>query len=457
MNRWLLPLALLLFAEVADAGVIKKVDAVFDGEVLEIDFQKEGECEALPLISEGRRVEYKLEGCRINRPFTIGKRGDLIKRIDIKPVNGDTLLSVKLKKEGKVQADVSGDTIKIVVKPSNYVKPELTVTRIPNGERLVIDLKIKPLGVSYIRKGNTFEISVAGVKFEEGSSSPYSNFIKLVKLRPAKGGGVIDVTLSQNVKGVELSTRGSKVILNIYGKKVKVASKGTVQKEESTKVSLNFTNADVRAVVKAIAQVAGVNIVFDPEVKGNVSISFKKPVYWKDALKAVLDPLGLTYEETGEYMRILPKSKIIKQEVMEPVRTFILPLNYADAVKLKKELEKLLGADKREVITVNKETNSLILKVTESHYREILKIVRKVDRPVKQILVKAKIVQVENSATKDLGFSWFVSGYNRLGDNLHSTYLSGSYGFWKEDTPFTPIITLDTYGKVSQIPATPGT
>jgi type IV pilus assembly protein PilQ len=456
MNRWLLPLVLLLSANVASAGTIKKVDAVFDGEVFEIDFQKEGDCEAVPLISEEKRVEYKLEGCRINRPFTIGERGDLIKEVNIKPVNGDTLLSIKLKKEGRVQSSVSGDTIKIIVKPSNYVKPEFTVTRIPKGERLIVDLKIKPLGVSYIRKGNTFEISIAGVKFEEGSSLPYSNFVKLVKVHSTKVGGIIDVTLSQNVKGVELTTKGSKIILNIYGKETKTVTTGTIHKEE-TKVSLNFTNADVRAVVKAIAQVAGINVVFDPEVKGSVSISFKKPVYWKEALRAVLDPLGLTYEETKDYMRILPKSKIIKQEITEPVRTFIVPLNYADAKKLKDDLEKLIKGDSREVITVNKETNSLILKVTDSHYREIMKIVKKVDRPVKQVLVKAKIVQVENSATKDLGFSWFVSGYNRLGDSLHSTYLATSYGFWKEDLGFNQIITPDTFGKVSQIQAQPAT
>ncbi|TCK06475.1 type IV pilus secretin PilQ [Phorcysia thermohydrogeniphila] len=457
MNRWLLPLVFLLSAGVAEAGTIKKVDAVFDGEVLEIDFQKEGECEAVPLLSRGKNIEYKLENCKIGRPFTIGERGDLIEKVDIKPVNGDTLLSIRLKQEGKVQASVSDDTIKIVVKPFNYVKPEITVSRIPKGERIVFDLKVKPLGVSYLRKGNTFEIKVAGVKFEEESSSPYSNFVKLVKVRSVREGGIIDVTLFPGVKGVELTTKGSKVILNIYGGSAKKALAGTVQKEESTKVSLNFTNADVRAVVKAIAEVAGVNVVFDPEVKGNVSINFKKPVYWKEALRAVLDPLGLTYEETKDYMRILPKTKIIKQEITEPVRTFIVPLNYADAKKLKDDLEKLIKGDKREVITVNKETNSLILKVTESHYREIMKIVKKVDRPVKQVLVKAKIVQVENSATKDLGFSWFVSGYDRLGDSFHSTYLSGSYGFWKEDAGFTQIITPDTFGKVSQIPAQPGT
>jgi len=455
------PIALLLFTNVADAGTIKKIDAIYDGEILKIDFQKEGNCKVVPLITEKRKVEYKLEGCKINRPFTIGKRGELIKSIDIKPVNNDTLLSIILKKDGKVQTTVSGNTIRFIVKPFNLVKPEFTVTRIPQGERLLINLKIKPQGVSYVRKGNTFEINVTGVRFEGGIPSIYSKFIKSIRVSQIQKGGVIYVTLSQNVKGVELSSKDNQVTLNIYGEKEKTTPKGTIQKGGSAKVSLNFINADVRAVVKAIAQVAGVNIVFDPEVKGNVSISFKKPVYWKEALKAVLDPLGLTYEETGEYMRILPKSKIIKQEILEPVKTFILPLNYADAVKLKKELEKLLGTDKREVITVNKETNSLILKVTQSHYREILKIVKKIDRPVKQILVKAKIVQVENNVAKDLGFSWFVSGYNRLGNSLHSTYLSGSYGFYgfwdNQKNTYNQLITPDTYGKVSQIPATPGT
>jgi type IV pilus assembly protein PilQ len=457
MNRWFLPVIFLLSVGVADAGTIKKVNAVFDGEVLKIDFQKEGDCEVVPLINEGRNIEYKLENCRISRPFTIGERGDLIKKIDIKPANGDTLLSIKLKKEGKVQSDISDDTIKIVVKPSNYVKPEVTVSRFSKGERLILDLRIKPLGVSYSREGNNFKIKVVGVKFEEESISPQSNFVKLVKFHSTRGGGVINLTLSQDVKGVELTAKENKVILNIYGE-VKVASKGTIKKNEAKRISLNFTNADVRAVVRAIAEIAGINVVFDPEVRGNVSVSFKKPVYWREALKAVLEPLGLTYEETKDYMRIYPRTKMAKEEVMEPLRTFILPLNYADAEKVKRELDSLLKGTKRgEVITVNKETNSLILKVTESHYQEIVKIVKKIDRPVKQILVKAKIIQVENSAAKDLGFSWLIGGYDRLGSNLHSSYMSGSYGFWPETTPFQQIITPETYGNLSTIPASPGT
>ena len=244
-------------------------------------------------------------------------------------------------------------------------------------------------------------------------------------------------------------------------------------------VSLKFDNADIRTVIKAITRCAGVNVVIDPEVKGNVSIDFRKPVFWKKALKAVLDPLGFTYREEGDYLRILPKSKITDEERLTVPRFYVIRLNYADAEEVKKEIEELVfkyasnsvpikeskkkrikigkrsrGITYGETITVDKTNNALLLKVTPEHYREIMKIIKDIDKPVKQVIVKATIVQIQSKVAKEFGISWLFSGYNGLGDG---TYIAGSYGFGVDKQIYTNLITESTYGKIYQIPVSDST
>ncbi len=258
---------------------------------------------------------------------------------------------------------------------------------------------------------------------------------------------------------------------------------------ENVTLSLRFKDADVRTVVEVIAQSVGVNLVIDPEVKGEVSIDFRKPVFWKDALKAVLEPLGFTYLETENYLRILPKSAVARNEKVEIPKFYIVRLNYADAEEVKKEIEELVfkyasryteveekkGRSTRaresregkaevrsgsrrvfqqETIAVDKSNNALLLKVTPEHYREIMEIIKDIDKPAKQVLVRATIVQIQSKAVKDVGMSWLFSGYNRLEGG---TYIAGSYGFGVGKQEYTNLITENTYGKIFQIPVSDST
>lgn len=462
----LFPLVLTLLCAQAVAGEVKSLDVLYstepEGSILrefaEFTVKTSGSCSLEPISTSGKVIDVLLKNCSLTRTYNVGARGGLVQSAVLKPVDGSSELLIKLKKSGVARFSERPGELKVKVLDASFIKPRISVVKTVRGEALLISL---PTSTKFNSQqvGNKLFIRFPSLKFVEEAYRPTSQLVERVAVTNTPQGGVVELDLSPSVKAAEVVPGSSGgVAVRLYAtnaaqatslKPSPAASSGTVS-DRGPKIALKFTNADVRAVVRAITSVAGVNVVFDPEVKGTVNVDFEKPVYWKDALKAVLEPLNLTYIETPEYLRILPKSKIIKEQKLEPVKTYVIPVSYVSADSIMKDLKGIIKGDNRETIEVNKDTNALILKVTPTHYREILKVVKAIDHPSKQVLVKAKIVQLSAKAEKDLGFTWFISGYNRLGDSNLSTYTAGSYGF--NTAGYTPLISPDTYANVSKIP-----
>ncbi len=456
MLRRVLPLV-LVFSSLSYAGQLKSVDFLYSSEpaggisrnFLEVDLTQDG-CSVVPEKERGRKIIVELKNCQINRPYVVGKRGNFVKGAKLIPKGKDSLLLVELNKPGVLKLLKKGKTVKLKILEGNFIKPEINSLRTVSGEEIVIDFPM-PVNPTFEKIGNKLILVVPDVKLEPGKGHINATYVSSVSLSNSKKGGLIALNLSKKVTAVEVLPKENQIFVKLI-----VPNTGVAQNRkqnlstEGPKVALHFTNADVKSVIRAIASVANVNVVFDPEVTGKVNIDFKKPVPWKEALKAVLDPLSLTYVETPDYIRILPKSKIVKEEKLEPVNEYIVPVNYVNASDLVKDITDMLGSSDREKVAVNKQTNSLLLKVTSSHYRDILRLVKEIDRPRKQVLVKAKIVQLSTKAEKDLGFTWYISGYNRIGNSSASTYTTGSYGFNTDS--YTPLISPDTYMHISNIP-----
>lgn len=455
MSKWLISSMILAFSGIANAGTITAVNAIYDRNVFELDFQKKGSCEVVPLTRSSSEIDVKLANCRLNRPFSIGERGDLIQKVDIKPMDNDTVVYAQLKKAARVESSAEDKEIKLRIVPNTLVKPQISVKKFSKGEVVNITLPQKPQNVSYAKSGNTFVVTVTGLKFEKVSMNPGSSLVKTIKTLNAPLGGIIKLALNQP-SITEIVNHDNKIRVKIYNTLRTKASGSLSTAQNRTMISLKFNNADVRSVVKAIADIVGVNVVFDPEVKGTVNIDFKKPVFWKDALDAVINPLGLTYVKTHDYLRILPKGKVIKQQTLEPINMYVINLNYANAEVVKKEIENAIkGTNRqnyREDVTVDKQNNALLLKVTPTHYKEIVSLVKKIDRPVKQVMVKARIVEIESSAERDLGGGLLLSGYQ----GLHSTYFTGSYGFGLNNN-YSPLVTENSYGNIFQTPVNSNT
>jgi len=141
--------------------------------------------------------------------------------------------------------------------------------------------------------------------------------------------------------------------------------------------SLDVQSADVRDVLRLLAETGGINILAGSEVQGTITVRLVE-VPWEQALEAVLKLTGLAQERQGNIILVAPAERFRSARTervrarqaeaqTEPKITRVVPVNYANATQLKATLEKLLGACA--TITVDSRTNTLILSGTPSCLR----------------------------------------------------------------------------------------
>jgi len=178
--------------------------------------------------------------------------------------------------------------------------------------------------------------------------------------------------------------------------------------------SLDVDGADLRTVLRAIAEFSGRNIVLGQNAKGLVRIQLKN-VAWQDALKAVLRANGLDYVEDGSVIRVDEASKLNAEKVeretanartleLVPLETRIVKLNYANASELTGPLGSTLS--KRGSVQVEKRTNSLIITDLPSNLDAVSQMAAQLDSQTPQIEITAKLVDVDATAIQSMGIEW---------------------------------------------------
>jgi len=184
------------------------------------------------------------------------------------------------------------------------------------------------------------------------------------------------------------------------------------------KLSLNFQNVEVRAILQVIADFTGLNIITSDSVSGNLTLRLKD-VPWDQALDIVMQAKGLDMRKNGNVIWIAPKDELLTKEKLdleqkaqiaqlEPLRTETFQLNYqkADAFK------KVFGIDngggnsilsKRGSAVADPRTNQLFVTDVPSKLEEIRRLVQKADIPSRQVLIEARIVEANDTFSKNLG------------------------------------------------------
>ena len=181
------------------------------------------------------------------------------------------------------------------------------------------------------------------------------------------------------------------------------------------KLSLNFQNVEVRAVLQVIADFTGFNIVTSDTVSGNLTLRLKD-VPWDQALDIILQAKGLDARKTGNVVWIAPRDEIATKEKLaleaqqqisdlEPLRTESFQLNYqkADAVQklISDSSQKVLS--KRGSAVVDARTNTLFVQDTPTKLEEIRTLIKQIDVAVKQVMIESRIVEANDSFQKNVG------------------------------------------------------
>ena len=181
------------------------------------------------------------------------------------------------------------------------------------------------------------------------------------------------------------------------------------------KLSLDFRNTDVRSLLFAIADFTGLNIVISDTVSGNLTLRLKD-VPWDQALDIILQQKGLGMTKVGNVVMIAPSAEIAarakldlegKQKIseLEETRTESIQLNYQKAT----DVQKILGNEKQRILSkrgsvvVDPITNTLFVQDTPSKLEEVRQFVQKIDTPVRQVMIEARIVEATSNFGKNLG------------------------------------------------------
>lgn len=208
------------------------------------------------------------------------------------------------------------------------------------------------------------------------------------------------------------------------------------------KLSLNFQNIEVRALLQVIADFTNFNVVTSDTVTGNVTLRLKD-VPWDQALDIILQAKGLGLRKSGNVILIAPKDELAAKEkadlesklqiaALEPVRTQAFQLNYTKAEEISKGLTgqnsgqggggggggstttRILSP--RGSVLYETRTNQLFVSDTPSKLQEIQELIAKIDIPVRQVLIEARIVEADDSFGRSLGVRLGVNDA-RTGNN----------------------------------------
>ncbi|MFG1491751.1 secretin N-terminal domain-containing protein, partial [Oceanospirillum sp. HFRX-1_2] len=172
------------------------------------------------------------------------------------------------------------------------------------------------------------------------------------------------------------------------------------------KLSLNFQNIDVRQVLQIIAETTNLNLVTSDSVQGSVTLRLEQ-VPWDQALQLVMESKGLASRKSGNVLMVAPADELAERERKELVSrqenrdlanlsSEFIQIKYAKASDLSLILN---GSDgnpgllsKRGRALVDERTNTILLQDVPSSLEAIKEVVRKLDIPVQQVLIEARIV-----------------------------------------------------------------
>ncbi len=244
------------------------------------------------------------------------------------------------------------------------------------------------------------------------------------------------------------------------------------RKYTGKRISLDFQDADIRNVLRLIADVSGYNLAAGDDVKGKVTIKLLN-VPWDQSLDLILKMNNLGYIREGNILRVATLKNIEEQLSAEAktreaeqksgeLLTKILYVNYGAAKDFLETLKKSLSP--RGSIVIEDKTNAVIVKDISKAVDEVTELVRTLDRKVPQVMIEARIVEADTTFTRELGVQWgadqngWATSRSGRREGNYSLYGGGTKKS-SSDTTYTPLsngVGVNNTGYLVNLPAAVG-
>jgi len=200
-------------------------------------------------------------------------------------------------------------------------------------------------------------------------------------------------------------------------------------------ISLNFQNIELRALMQVFADFTGLNVVTTDAVSGNVSVRLKD-VPWPQALQIVLHSKGLASRQEGRVIWVAPQDEWLQREkkhieaqsaleAVSPLQMLSLRLQYTRATEVAQRLQgggpagattassRWLSA--RGTVLAEPRTNQLFVSDVPARLAELQQMITRLDVPVRQVLIEARIVEADDQFGESLGVRWGLGSTGVVG------------------------------------------
>ncbi|MDA0789065.1 MAG: type IV pilus secretin PilQ [Proteobacteria bacterium] len=210
------------------------------------------------------------------------------------------------------------------------------------------------------------------------------------------------------------------------------------------KLSLNFQDIEIRSVLQLIADFTDLNLVASDTVQGRITLRLKN-VPWDQALAIIMRTKGLDKRQVGNVLMVAPAAELAAREQLmlesqqqlselAPLRTEFIEVRYANAANIFSLFQAsgdgeggaagVLSA--RGSVIVDERTNSIILTETTDKINEFRQVLEKLDVPVRQVLIEARIVTASSNFSDQIGVRWGTLGFGSFNNGTTLTQFGGS-------------------------------
>ncbi len=345
----------------------------------------------------------------LQRSLDVNEFGSAVKQIDPKNVKrgkeNDVRILITLKEEMPYEITREGKTLFIDIEKPGKIAPK--VEAVPERKKEEVETEVK--------KEEAKEEAKNDVKKEEPKQEPKQEEVVAEEVKKTE-------KPAPELKKSDKSSPplGEKPVAQPEGIKKDVEEKvvGAEGLQEKTytgrKLSLDFKDADIKNILRLIAEVSNFNIITGDDVTGKITMRLVD-VPWDQALDIILQAKSLGMTKVGNVMRIAPLESLKKEiqaeleskrakEKLEDLATDFIPVNYAQGKELLPQVKSLLSD--RGDVKVDERTNILIIKDIARNIASAKNLVKTLDAKTPQVMIEARIVEANVTFQRELGISW---------------------------------------------------
>lgn len=377
-----------------------------------------------------------------------------------------TRVVINLKQPASYQARIDGKNLLIVLERTAVVDSQPTASAVfaesrnlnvaalrdidfrrgdGNTGKVVVELANNQVGVDIRQQGQNLIVEFLKTSLPEGlrrrlDVSDFGTPVQLVTTNQSGDRVRMVVTPKGNWEHSAYQS-DNQFVLEVREQKVDPSKLTQGPGYNGEKLSLNFQNIEVRSLLQVIADFTNFNVVTSDSVTGAVTLRLKD-VPWDQALDIILQAKGLGMRKTGNVLWIAPKDEIAareKQELeskasiesLETLRTQGFQMNYAKASDIAAQIQSSGTArilSSRGSVISEPRTNQLFVTDTPAKLEQVQQLISKLDVPVRQVMIEARIVEADDTFGKSLGVR-LGGGMNnvRVGSNGDDT-VRGNFG-----------------------------